>query len=98
MSGNLGKRCSKCRNIKPILDFSKSTRDKGNRNRGLTSWCKECVAIYHRQYHKKNLKQIKIKRTKARKKRQKDNPDLVEVKNRKRYIKHRIRMAMWKLS
>jgi len=44
------KRCSKCKEVKPITEFSKK---KSNPD-GYQSTCKPCSAIYDKQYHSQN--------------------------------------------
>ena len=49
------RKCSKCKNVKPLSDFNKHER-------GLTSWCKECVRERSRQYYKEKGDVLKEKR------------------------------------
>ena len=54
-----GKRCTKCGKRKWLSDFSKHKRSKD----GLTTWCKKCVAEYHKKYYQ-NHKNEYLKRAK----------------------------------
>lgn len=58
------KRCSKCGEVKPLVDFSRS---KGRPK----SECKACFAKYHREYYKRNAEKI-VQRTQQYKERNKE--------------------------
>jgi hypothetical protein len=49
------KKCSKCGQIKSINEFGKNKRIKS----GLSSWCKDCLAKYNKQWHISNPKYYK---------------------------------------
>jgi len=44
------KRCSRCKQEKPVTEFGKHQRRKD----GLQSYCRECKRAYDREYAKKN--------------------------------------------
>jgi len=48
------KRCSKCKQWKPLSKFGKHKDSKD----GLRYWCKECEALYYQKCHRKNKKQL----------------------------------------
>lgn len=50
-SGEMTKRCTKCKVIKPFADYGPS---KTNRD-GLKGWCKPCMRGYVRDWQKANL-------------------------------------------
>lgn len=49
------KRCTKCKQEKPITDFPKNNKFKS----GLNTQCKTCANEYHRKYYKKNKRKFK---------------------------------------
>jgi hypothetical protein len=44
------KQCTRCKEIKPTFEFSKSPKAKD----GLHSYCKSCVAVYNREQRERN--------------------------------------------
>lgn len=49
------KRCSKCRIVKPLLEF----RKQKSKLMGVHSYCKTCHTEYNRQYRKRNRQHIR---------------------------------------
>ena len=45
-----GKKCTKCGEVKPLDEFSKNSRN----NDGLNYRCRECDAVYQREWRSKN--------------------------------------------
>lgn len=67
------KQCSKCGEWKTPIVFSKNKKCKD----GLSTWCKECVKKYNKQYKKDNKQKIKI------------NKKLYNIKHKNEIIKYR---------
>jgi hypothetical protein len=55
-SSVLEKQCSKCNNIKPIINFQPN---KGKKD-GFQTWCKECVSYQQKQTREKYCFQVKV--------------------------------------
>lgn len=51
---NNTKQCSKCKEVKPVTEFSK---DKSNKD-GLHSYCKSCVSQYQKEWYKNNKETV----------------------------------------
>jgi len=82
------KRCSKCKEIKPIYKFGKDKRHKDYH----TSLCKNCLKEYSKQYYKNNIEKIRESKRKWNKnnseymkKYQKNNRERINECSRKQY-------------
>lgn len=97
------KRCSKCKQIKPLDHFSKDKAIRG----GYTWWCKPCMqsAIkeweekhkqerkeYFRQWHINNLERRKAARSKREKERWKNDQAFRDKKNHLKIERRKIRI------
>ena len=51
-----GKRCHKCGRVLPLEDFNKCSRTKD----GLQNHCRECQALYMKDYHVKKARKIQL--------------------------------------
>lgn len=51
---NKNKYCSKCKTIKEICNFNKSSQTKD----GLWYWCKDCLKIIKKEYYEKNKERL----------------------------------------
>lgn len=69
------KQCSRCKEIKPILEFSKHKRMKD----GLSCCCKICKAIDDKKYYENNSERLIANTLKW----QKDNPEKANIKSLK---------------
>lgn len=68
------KLCNKCKVIKPLIDFGKERRTKD----GLTYYCKQCLAVYVKQYA--------INHKQARKDRDKVHTERNTLRNRNTFL------------
>ena len=87
-SGIVYKKCSKCKEVKPIEEFhNDKTRADGHRN-----WCRICAVKHRRQYYKDNKDAIaqyyednKEAIAKYGRQYRKDNKDIVAERNKQYY-------------
>ncbi|MDV2964558.1 hypothetical protein RZ532_01100 [Nitratireductor aquimarinus] len=75
------KQCSKCREFKPVEEFSKAV---GNSD-GCFSYCKCCTRERCRRYREKNPEKIREKDRRYREK----NPEKIREKDRRYYEENR---------
>lgn len=54
------KKCSKCKQEKPLTEFSKDKSRKG----GFYCWCKQCSNVQHKELYRKNKEIILIRQKK----------------------------------
>ena len=84
------KKCSKCKEVKPVTDFHKSL-SKGS----LKPNCKECRVLYHKKYYEANSEKIKANTKKYReensekiKKYREENSEKFKPYHKKYYEEH----------
>lgn len=75
------KRCTKCKEEKPLTEFSKSNQNKS----GLRSWCKKCVSIDGKRYEAENKEKISKRKSEYFQK----NKNVMDIR-RKKYRKSHI--------
>ena len=89
------KKCSKCKEVKPINEFYKHKRQKD----GLASQCKCCESKINKEYYKKHLKEIKEQQKKYKKEHRKEHREHTKkgkalLKNW--YIKEKLIQSGWR--
>lgn len=84
--GVVGKECSKCKEWKPLADFTKDTK----RWDGLILYCRECNQKYY-QINKDNIKQ-RIQKYREENPEKVKEIDRLSVERRKEYIKNQKRI------
>lgn len=100
--------CSKCKNLQPITNFNKRSKNSD----GLSFWCKNCNHEYYLKHYEKNkihiknvtslwAKNNKIIRKRHRKTFKLNRPEQIKTYNKKYYINNKDKCKyankVWKL-